>query len=50
MIIFSTDTEIDKEYFRVLQPHIARAYHLDYSKKDRLTSISPGYFWQEVTS
>ena len=47
MIIFSTDTEIDKEYFRVLQPHIARAYHLDYSKKDRVTSISPGYFWQE---
>jgi DNA sulfur modification protein DndD len=46
MIIFSTDTEIDKEYFRVLQPHIARAYHLDYSKKDRQTTISPGYFWQ----
>ena len=50
MIIFSTDTEIDKEYFRVLQPHIARAYHLDYSKKDRITSISPGYFWQEAIS
>ncbi len=46
MIIFSTDTEIDKEYFRVLQPHIARAYHLDYSKKERKTLISPGYFWQ----
>ena len=46
MIIFSTDTEIDKEYFRVLQPHIARAYHLDYSKKDRMTTISPVYFWK----
>lgn len=46
MIIFSTDTEIDKDYFRSLQPHIARAYHLDYSKKDRQTTISPGYFWQ----
>nr|WP_319375807.1 DNA sulfur modification protein DndD [uncultured Methanoregula sp.] len=50
MIIFSTDTEIDKEYFRVLQPHIARAYHLDYNKKERHTSISPGYFWQEAES
>ena len=50
MIIFSTDTEIDKEYFRTLQPHIARAYHLDYNKKDRHTSISPGYFWQEEES
>ena len=46
MIIFSTDTEIDKEYFRILQPHIARAYHLDYSKSNRRTIISPGYFWQ----
>jgi DNA sulfur modification protein DndD len=50
MIIFSTDTEIDKEYFRSLQPHIARAYHLDYNKKERHTSISPGYFWQEAES
>ena len=50
MIIFSTDTEIDKEYFRVLQPQIARAYHLDYNKKERHTSISPGYFWQETES
>jgi DNA sulfur modification protein DndD len=50
MIIFSTDTEIDKEFFRVLQPQIARAYHLDYSKKERHTSISSGYFWQEAES
>jgi DNA sulfur modification protein DndD len=50
MIIFSTDTEIDKEYFRTLQPHIARAYHLDYSKKERHTSISPGYFWKGAES
>jgi len=48
MIIFSTDTEIDKKYFRILQPYIARAYHLEYSKKDRFTSVSPGYFWQEA--
>jgi len=50
MIIFSTDTEIDKEFFRVLQPQIARAYHLDYNKKERHTTISPGYFWQEAES
>lgn len=46
MIIFSTDTEIDKDYFRTLQPYIARAYHLNYSKEERQTTISPGYFWQ----
>lgn len=46
MIIFSTDTEIDLDYFRTLEPYIARAYHLDYSKTDRMTAISPGYFWE----
>jgi DNA sulfur modification protein DndD len=46
MIIFSTDTEIDREYFRILHPHISRAYHLDYSQKEKETEITPGYFWQ----
>ena len=47
MIIFSTDTEIDKEYFRILQPHIARAYHLDYSKKESIHSDYTGIFLAE---
>jgi len=45
MIIFSTDTEIDLEYFKTLSPHIARAYHLDYSHTAKQTEITPGYFW-----
>jgi len=46
MIIFSTDTEIDRDYFRTLSPHIARAYHLDFSHRTKQTTITPGYFWQ----
>lgn len=46
MIIFSTDTEIDRDYFKALAPHIARAYHLDYSHASKQTEITPGYFWQ----
>lgn len=46
MVIFSTDTEIDRDYFRTLSPHIARAYHLDYSQHNKQTEITPGYFWQ----
>ncbi len=45
MIIFSTDTEIDREFFKTLSPHIARAYHLDYSHGDKQTEITSGYFW-----
>lgn len=45
MIIFSTDTEIDREYFTTLSPFIARAYHLDYSQRTKETRITPGYFW-----
>ena len=29
VIIFSTDTEVDRQYYQALQPHIARAYHLE---------------------
>jgi len=52
VIVFSTDTEIDKSYFDELQPYISRAYHLEYDKKEGMTKESKGYFWkpkQEVT-
>lgn len=45
VIILSTDTEIEVEYFEQLQPSIARAYHLNYSETDRSTHAEEGYFW-----
>jgi DNA sulfur modification protein DndD len=39
VIIFSTDTEIDKIYFEKLSSHITRVYHLQY---DNQTSSSVG--------
>ncbi|KUG19211.1 dna sulfur modification protein dndd [hydrocarbon metagenome] len=55
MVILSTDTEIDTEYFRSLQPYIAKAYRLEYDKNEGATSVVSGYFWadgngQEVTN
>jgi DNA sulfur modification protein DndD len=47
VIIFSTDTEVDRKYYQELQPHIARAYHLNYDEKDRRTVGEEGYFWKE---
>lgn len=45
VIILSTDTEIERDYFQQLQPHIARAYHLNYDEAQRCTVAREGYFW-----
>ena len=45
VIILSTDTEIERNYFQKLQPQIARAYHLNYDEATRQTVASEGYFW-----
>ena len=51
VIIFSTDTEIDKMYFKKLAPHITRVYHLKYDDQTKSSLASEGYFWKpmEVT-
>jgi len=51
VIIFSTDTEIDKIYFDKLASHITRVYHLEYDDQTKSSLASEGYFWKpmEVT-
>jgi DNA sulfur modification protein DndD len=46
VIILSTDTEVDQTSYDELQPHIARAYHLDYDEQEKVTTARQGYFWQ----
>ena len=46
VLILSTDTEIERRYFQMLQPHIARAYHLNYDEEQKLTVAEEGYFWK----
>jgi DNA sulfur modification protein DndD len=48
VLILSTDTEVDRHYYQALQPHIARAYHLDYDETTRATQGQEGYFWEET--
>jgi len=45
VIVLSTDTEIEREFFHQLEPHIARAYHLVYDEKKRVSKAEEGYFW-----
>ena len=45
VIVLCTDTEIDIEWARRLQPHVARQYHLDYDSGSDSVTIRPGYFF-----
>jgi DNA sulfur modification protein DndD len=47
VLLFSTDTEVDRHYYQALQPAIARAYHLSYDERARATVGEEGYFWKE---
>ena len=46
VIVLSTDTEVDRRYYEMLQPAIARAYHLGYDERSRATVAEEGYFWK----
>lgn len=45
MMIFSTNTEVDQQYFDRLRPHVAHAYNLEYCEESKSTVVKEGYFW-----
>lgn len=45
MMIFSTNTEVDQQYFEQLEPTIAQAYNLEYCEERKSTVAKEGYFW-----
>jgi DNA sulfur modification protein DndD len=45
VIILSTDTEVDSNYFKNLEPHLTGAARLEYSQINEITTIKEGYFW-----
>lgn len=49
VIILSTDTEVDRQYYDALQPSVARAFHLNYDERERVTVAEEGYFWKETS-
>ena len=46
VIILSTDTEVDKKYYSILENHLQDAIHLKYNSEQKLTTIEEGYFWR----
>jgi DNA sulfur modification protein DndD len=45
VILLSTDTEVDAEFYAAMQASISRAYHLDFDQAQKTTLVSRGYFW-----
>jgi len=47
VIILSTDTEVDKKYYAILENHLQYAIHLKYNPDQKFTTIEEGYFWRQ---
>lgn len=45
VIILSTDTEVDKQYYQLLLPSVEKSFLLDYDPIQGRTKIVDGYFW-----
>lgn len=46
VVILSTDTEIDTNYYRSLKPHLSGAGCLVFDPRQELTTFKTGYFWE----
>lgn len=46
VILLSTDTEVDKELFVQLSPHVSHCYHLEFNPESKNTTVTPEYFWE----
>jgi len=47
VIVLSTDTEIDTDYYRALKPRLSGAARLEFDQRQELTTVQQGYFWEE---
>jgi DNA sulfur modification protein DndD len=47
VIILSTDTEIDKDYYRDLKTRLSGAGSLVFDPQRELTAFQEGYFWEK---
>ena len=47
VIILSTDTEIDTNYYRSLKANLSGAAILEFDQRQELTTFRQGYFWEE---
>ena len=46
VLILSTDTEVDEQFYRALSPHVSHAFEIIYDPKNHSSTLKPGYFWR----
>lgn len=46
VLILSTDTEIDEEFYRELSPAVSHAFSVDYDSTHGSSTYNEGYFWR----
>jgi DNA sulfur modification protein DndD len=46
VVILSTDTEIDTDYYRALKRRLSGAAILEFDQRQELTTFRSGYFWE----
>jgi DNA sulfur modification protein DndD len=46
VVILSTDTEIDTDYYKKLKDHLCGAGRLEFDPRQELTIYKQGYFWE----
>ena len=47
MIVLSTDTELDKQNFKMLSRYVSHAYHLVYDHIQGNSNVKESYFWKK---
>lgn len=46
VLILSTDTEIDEEFYKQLSPEVSHAFSVDYMPEEGSSYFNEGYFWR----
>lgn len=46
VILLSTDTEVDADFYSILQPEVSHAFEINFDEATRCSSVTEGYFWK----
>jgi DNA sulfur modification protein DndD len=47
VILLSTDTEVDEDFYQALAPKISHAFEIEFNQQTRCSKVKEGYFWQD---
>jgi len=47
VILLSTDTEVDEDFFSAMAHEISHAYEIEFDQQTRCSTLKEGYFWKE---